>query len=94
MALFSPQSAFLALGAHDQSRQRACRALSRARLNQAATDDIRLALNLNQPLGNSSFMTKIARVTGERREARPRGRPRKNIAAAGSARGQRSMLAV
>ena len=68
-------------------RRGAYRALFRARLNQAAIDDTRLALNQNQPLGNSRFMTKIARMTGERREARPRGRPRKDSAAVGTARG-------
>ena len=41
-----------------------------------AIDDIRLALNQNQPLGNGRFYSMIARMTGERRQARPRGRPR------------------
>ena len=87
MASFSPQAVFLALGANDKNRQGACRAQFRASLDQADIDDIRLALNQNQPLGNSRFITKIARMTGERREARPRGRPSKDTAAAGSAPG-------
>jgi putative transposase len=87
MASFSPQAGILALGASDKNRHGAYRALFRAWLDQAAIDDIRLALNQNQPLGNIRFMNKIARVTGERREARPRGRPRKDSAAAGSPRG-------
>ena len=87
MASFSPQAVFLALGANDKSRQGAYRVLFRASLDPTAIDDIRLALNQNQPLGNSRFITKIARMTGERREARPRGRPRKDIAAVGTARG-------
>ena len=87
MASFSPQAVFLALSANDKNRPGADRALFRASLDQAAIDDIRLALNQNQPLGNSRFMTKIARMTGERREARARGRPRKDTATAGSARG-------
>jgi len=33
-------------------------------------------LNQNQPLGNSLFYAKIEAATGQRREARPRGRPR------------------
>lgn len=47
----------------------------RAALAQAATDDIRLALNQSQPLGSERFYAKIERITGQRREARPRGRP-------------------
>jgi putative transposase len=50
-------------------RQGANRALLRASLDQVAIDNIRLALNQNQPLGTSRFMTKIARMTGERRDA-------------------------
>ena len=87
MASFSPQAGILALGANDKNRQRANRALFRGSLDQADIDDIRLALNQNQPLGNRRFITKIARTTRGRREARPRGRPRKDTAAVGSARG-------
>jgi putative transposase len=42
-----------------------------------AIDDIRLALNQNQPLGNNRIYAKIERTMGECREAKPRGRPRK-----------------
>ena len=65
-----------ALGLRDKSRQSAYRALFRAALASDAIDDIRLALNQNQPLGNSRFHAQIERKLGERREARPRGRPR------------------
>lgn len=82
MASFSPQAGILALGANDKNRRGTHRALIRARLEKAAIHDIRLALKQNQPLGNSRFMTKIARMTRERREARPRGRPRNDAAAA------------
>jgi putative transposase len=41
-----------------------------------AIDDIRLALNQNQPLGNSRFHAQIEAMTGQKREAKPRGRPR------------------
>ena len=41
-----------------------------------AIDDIRLALNQSQPLGNERFYAKIAKMAGVRREAKPRGRPR------------------
>ena len=53
------------------------RALFRAELDDEAIDDIRLALNQGQPLGNSRFADEIERATGQRREVRPRGRPRK-----------------
>ena len=87
MAAFSLQAEFLALGANDKNRRGAYRAMFRTSLDQAAIDDIRLALNQNQPLGNNRFMTTIARVTSERREARRRGRSRKDAAPAGGARG-------
>jgi hypothetical protein len=86
MASFSPQAVFLALGANNKQRQGAHRAMCHATLDQAAIDNIRVALNQNQPLGDSRFMTKIAKVTGKRREERPRGLPRKGTAAVGSAR--------
>ena len=66
----------LALGATDATRQSAYRKLFRAPLDKTALDDIRLALNQNQPLGNSRFYAKIERMLGERRQARPRGRPK------------------
>jgi putative transposase len=45
-------------------------------LDHDAIRDIRLALNQSQPLGNSRFYAKIEAMTGQRREAKPRGRPR------------------
>ena len=75
-ARLTPHSLYLALGRTDKERQAAYRALFRSHLDQAAIDDIRLALNQNQPLGNERFLAKIEKVTGVRREARPRGRPR------------------
>ena len=42
----------------------------------AAIDAIRLMVTQSQPLGNARFYAKIERMTGMRREARPRGRPR------------------
>ncbi len=72
----TPQPLYLALGQSDKDRQAAYRALFRAQLDRAAIDDIRLALNQSQPLGNERFYAKIEKLTGTRREARPRGRPR------------------
>ena len=67
---------YRALGRDDKERQAAYRALFRSQLNGAAIDDIRLALNQGQPVGNARFYTKIEQMTGIRREAKPRDRPR------------------
>ena len=72
----TPHVLYQALGQTDKTRQTAYRALFRTQLDGAAVDDIRLALNQNQPLGNSRFYAKIEQATGVRREARQRGRPR------------------
>jgi putative transposase len=66
---------YRSLGATGKERLAAYRALIRHALDQEAIDNIRLAVNQNQPLGTSRFYAKIERLTGERREARPRGRP-------------------
>jgi putative transposase len=75
-ARLTPHTLYAALGRTDRSRQAAYRALFRAELDRAAIDDIRLALNQSQPLGNERFYARIEKMTGVRREARPRGRPR------------------
>jgi putative transposase len=72
----SPHPLYRALGRDDKERQAAYRALFRAHLDHAAIDDIRLALNQSQPLGNARFYANVEQITGIRREARPRGRPR------------------
>jgi putative transposase len=86
-ALACPHALYLALARSAAERLKAYRALFRAHLDEPAIEDIRLALNQNQPLGNSRFYSKIARMTGERRQARPRGRPR-SVKAAGPETGQ------
>jgi putative transposase len=72
----TPHPLYLSLGRSDKDRQAAYRALFRAQLDRAAVDDIRLALRQSQPLGNERFYAKIEKMTGIRREAKPRGRPR------------------
>ena len=74
-------------------RRKAYRELFRAEPDAAALDDIRLALNQNQPLGDSRFYARVARAVGERREARPRGRPRA-VKAGGAGRGKQGELGV
>lgn len=72
----TPHALYSALGATPKTRQSAYRALFRSALDGEALTDIRLALNQNQPLGGTRFLNKIERITGVRREAKPRGRPR------------------
>jgi len=90
--LLVPHPIFLGLDHNDGARQEAYRALFRPHLEQAAIDDIRLALNQSQPLGDSRFHGVIERAVGERRQARPRGRPKANgVGPGGSAEEQGSL---
>jgi putative transposase len=85
-ARLTPHLVYLAPGCGERVRLAAYRALFRAQLYHAAVDDIRLALNQSQPLGNSRFLAKIEKVTGIRREACLRGRPRIRLDDAASVR--------
>lgn len=87
----TPHPIYLGLGASDKARQAAYRGLFRPQLERVAIDDIRLALNQNQPLGNARFYAKIEKATGTRREAKPQGRPRLDEALA-SANGNQGSL--
>jgi putative transposase len=87
-ALLTPHDLYRRLGRGAAPRQAAYRDLFRAQLDRAAIDDLRLALNQNQPLGNTRFLDAIERMTGQRREARPRGRPRAEVSAAAAPGGQ------
>ncbi len=84
-SLLSPHPLYLALGRNGTDRQAAYRGLIRARLDQEAIADIRLALNQSQPLGNERFYARIEQMTGIRREPKPRGRPRSKDAQGGLA---------
>ncbi len=61
-ARLTPHAVYLALGATDATRRRAYRDLFRSELDAAAVDDIRLALNRNQPLGGNRFYARVARA--------------------------------
>ncbi len=74
--MLSPHPLYGALGGNDGERQAAYRALFQVHLDRTAIDDIRLALHQSQPLGNQRFHAAIEQMTGTRREARPRGRPK------------------
>lgn len=75
-AIITPHPLYQALGTTADERQNAYRALFRAQLDNEAINDIRLALNQSQPLGNERFYQHIEQMTGQRRESKPRGRPR------------------
>ena len=60
----------------ESSRQASYRSLFRHELDAEAVSDIRLALSQSQPLGNARFMETIEQMTGQRREVKPRGRPK------------------
>jgi putative transposase len=63
------------LGATDKARQAACRHLFRYHLDEEMVSKLRLAVTRSSSSGTSVSMT-IERMAGQRREARPRGRPR------------------
>ena len=71
-ARLTPHALYWALGRTDKDRQTAYRAPFLSHLDRDAIDDIRLALNQSQPLGNERFYVKIEKATGVRREAKPK----------------------
>ncbi len=74
--LLTSHSLYQALGQGADKRQSAYRKLFRTELDREAIDDVRLAFNQNQPMGNERFYARIEKMTGIRRQARSRGRPR------------------
>jgi len=74
--LLTPHTVYSQLGANESERLGAYRALFRQAMHDQVVTDLRLALHQSRPIGNARFHAKIERITGERREARPRGRPR------------------
>jgi putative transposase len=73
--MLTAHSVYLALGTSAGERQSAYRAIFREEVDAELLDDIRLALNQNQPLGNQRFRATIESVTGTKCQPRPRGRP-------------------
>ena len=74
--LITPHPLYTAMATDDAGRRESYRALFRSQIDSAAIADIRLAVSHNQPLGNARFMDTIEKMTGQRREAKPRGRPK------------------
>ena len=52
----------------------------RSELDAELIGEIRIAMGQGQPLGNACFLDRIEKAMGYRREARPRGRPKKSRA--------------
>lgn len=63
----------------------------RTKIDADAITHIRLALNQNQVLGDAEFHQKIENGIGERRQARPLGRPKTVTETAGAAGVQREL---
>jgi putative transposase len=76
-SLLTPHVVYSSLGANEADRLANYRSLFRPELDTNAISDIRMALDQGQPLGDARFIDSIERATGQRREIRPRGRPRK-----------------
>ncbi len=74
--LLTAHPLYVGLGRTPAARRAAYRSPFGRAMDQQTIADLRLALNQNQPLGNERFYARIERATGQRREARPRGRPR------------------
>ena len=75
--LLTPHPLYGELGRNEADRRTAYREWFDRELDAKAIGDIRLALDQGQPLGDSRFLDNIEKATGQRREARPRGRPKK-----------------
>jgi putative transposase len=75
--LVTPHDVYNALGSDEPSRSKHYRALFRSQLDRDPINDIRMALQQSQPLGNSHFADQIEKMTGQRREVKARGRPRR-----------------
>ena len=75
--LVTPHTAYQEIDPDNSLRRQAYRELFRPHLDAPAIADIRQALDQSSPLGDSRFHAAIETVIGERRQPRPRGRPRK-----------------
>ena len=73
----TPHSLYSELETDNRSRCDAYRELFREALDDAPLADLRMALNQDQPIGNDRFYREIEAMTGQKRELRKRGRPRK-----------------
>ena len=77
--LLTPHAEYLALGATDEQRQAAYRALFCLPLDADWLNEIRQATNAGYALGNEDFKTQIAVALARRVDRGRSGRPRKNL---------------
>ena len=77
--LLTPHPLYATLGTSATSRHSAYRELFDQVLPDKTVSDIRQALQQTQPLGNPRFFDTIEQATGQRRQVKPRGRPRKSV---------------
>jgi putative transposase len=75
-SILSSHDLYTALGESAVARQRAYRDLFVGGLDDDPIDELRIALNQNQPIGNQRIYAQIEAATGQRRELKRRGRPR------------------
>ncbi len=68
---------YTALGNGAVARQQAYRDLFVTGLDDEPINEPRMALNQNQPIGNQRFYAQIEAATGQRRELKKRGRPKR-----------------
>ncbi len=78
-AVLMPHPLYESLAGDTTRRQTAYRKHFDQVLTDKTLSDIRQALNQTQPLGNSRFVDAIEQATSQRRETKPRGRPRKSV---------------
>ena len=74
-ALLTRHALYLAICSRQIDREANYRALFANEIDVEQSTDIRIALQQSQPLGDTRFADMIERITGERREVRPAGRP-------------------
>ena len=77
--LITTHPVYLAQGLESDARRAAYRALFRSELDEAALDDIRLAISRSQPLGSSRFAAEVCAAAGVRRAHARRGRPEGSV---------------
>jgi putative transposase len=75
--ILTPHALYIAHGPNEAERREIYRGLFTEALDEAPINDLRKALNQNQPIGNLRFYAQIQAITGQPRELRKPGRPRK-----------------
>lgn len=74
--LITPHESYLRIDSDESMRHQAYQALFRGQLNPQVLAAIRSSLHHSKPVGNSSFIHKVAEITHQSCTIMPRGRPR------------------